>query len=48
MKAIVLAVLMLVAAEAVAEDWMGYVMRFNYQGRDWYWVYDDALDKGQE
>lgn len=45
MKTIIIALILLLYASAFAEDWMGYVKRYNYQGRDWYWVYDDALQK---
>jgi hypothetical protein len=45
MKSIILAIV-LFATAAYAEDWQGYVLRYDYQGRAWYWVYEDALDKG--
>jgi len=48
MKYYLALILLLIYSHAFAEDWMGYVLRCNYQGRDYYWVYDDAFDKGEE
>jgi hypothetical protein len=42
-KLILAAVLVVVwAGVAFGEDWMGYVLRRNYWGVDYYWVHDGS------
>ena len=47
-KIYIIIIILGIQSSIFAEDWMGYVLRYNYQGRDFYWVYDSAQDESEQ